>query len=110
MPKKILFENCKECPIGENGSFGGKSVSCIETGGTYNGHKMYRIILDGTHKPKECPYPAGIVVRACDECPYVVEDWGKCACPKIRPRSLVGVKCGEIDKDCPLEGIDCDKP
>lgn len=107
MPKKILFKNCIECPIGQKSSFS-NAIACIEMGGTYNGQKCYRIIFDGTHKPKDCPYSSGILIKTCSECPYVKDDWGKNACPKIHPKGLVNVPKDGIHEDCPLDGIDCD--
>jgi hypothetical protein len=108
MARKILFKNCYDCPVGKKSVLSGKSILCRELGGTCRGRKTYRWLFDGSTKPEACPYPSGIVIRYCKECPFVEKDWGELVCPKIRERELVRVHKDEIHEDCPLDGIDCD--
>lgn len=104
MPKKIMFDNCKDCPIGHDGFLGKNSISYIELGSRYNGHKAYRIILDGK-KPEDCPYPDGILVENCGSCPYVKDNYDF-FCPEMKEGRLIRVLPKEIHKDCPLDGYD----
>lgn len=99
MVKVIRFKTCAECPILHK-SF---ANLCIEIGGTIRGHKCYMYIYDINTKHSKCPYPEGIIIRNCGECLYQKDGY----CSHIRPRSAVPVPLGEISKECPLEGYDC---
>lgn len=96
MIRAIRFDTCGECPFLHRGGLAG----CIVVGGSFNGHRTYRWVRDLKGKEKDCPYPKGVIIHNCKECPYQEDKF----CNRIKERSLVPISdLGGFHEDCPLE-------
>ena len=112
MVKVIKFDNCIDCPFGKE-----DYTSLTRTGAmcpmiaSYKGRWMWRLVWDAYNPPEDCPFPKGVIVPSCKQCPYVEENYGDYFCPKIEEKMLDPIKDPDkFHRYCPLEGKDCDMP
>lgn len=80
MAKVVQFNTCSECP------FSTKHFACWCPVIYPDGFAM---IESPDRKDSRCPFPKGILVQGCFNCPHMKQEYNDYYCTNVRDKSLV---------------------